>query len=298
MSQIFLYRQREETPFSKPIKRSLIRDKRLSFGARGVFIFLWDFPSGWSFYMSHLVQFSPAGITQLRGYLRELKNIGALEITPRRLSKEEINEINNAGTKYKAGQILGQRWTLNHPDEWAIEAPLSSKPSCRFSATRPSAKAEKPGDENPDAKGFKHHGSIDFKKQLQATEDKTATREYNFPIQLSPEERNIAASFLAKTDDVTAQKILDVLSEKLLKNKIRGSPIGYLHTLVERASNGQFFSNAGSVATLKSQYPKEKLKEKTTKNKSRAEHAAIEEHINNLFKTLGKARNGHTSNTK
>lgn len=297
MSQIFLYRQGEETPFSRPIKRALIRDKRLTFGARGLFIFLWDFPDGWSFYITHIVHFSPAGITQLRGYLRELKDIGALEITPRRISKEDITEIYGAGTKYKAGQILGQKWTLNHPDSWAIEAPLSSKPSCMFSASRRIGKSGKPSDENADAKGVKHQGLVDSKKQLQANDKKTEKPTYKLPISLTPHERSLAEALLLKTDAATAQKILEVWSNKLLKNKIRGSPVGYLHTLVDRANNGQFFYKPEIDGPTKSK-PFQVKTEKTPSNSSdKPDAVAIETHINNIFKTIGKLRNSNKSRT-
>lgn len=294
--QIFITRNGEETAFAKPLKRAVLRDKRLTFGARGLFCMLWDFPNNWSFYISHIVNFSPSGVTQLRSYLKELREIGAIEITPRRITPDEAVVMSNQEKKYKGGQIIGQKWILNHPDSWAIEALLSIKPSCRISASRPSAKAEKPDDEIPHAKGVQYEGSVDTKKQLQVTEDKTEKREYHFPVLLSPKERNFAETLLIKTDAITAQKILDVLSEKLSNNKIQGSPIGYLHTLVERANRGQFFSQERSAGTYKSRQLQKRAKEiSPPKRKAKAEPIAIEAHINELFRTIGKVRNGHKS---
>lgn len=294
---IYLTRAGKETAFSRPLKRAVIREIRLSFGARGVFIFLWDFPDGWSFYISHIVNFSPGGVTQLRGYLRELREIGALQIIPRRITRNEAISMSSSKKTYKAGQILGQSWVLNHPDKWAIEAPLSKKPPFRFSEVRLAERTENPNDSSSTHKVFKHEGAPNSKKQLQEIDTQTVEREYRFPIQLNPNERKIAGTLLLKTDAGTAQQILDVLSEKLSKNKIRGAPLAYLQTLVDRASKGEFFSNAGSAATFKSQHPQGNKKEiPTKKRKTKEEHIAIEAHINKMFETIRKDRNGNNSN--
>jgi len=63
--------QDEETNFSKPFKRALFRDARLSYGARGFFAMMWDFPSNWNYVKAHLVNFSPGGRVQLQGYINE-----------------------------------------------------------------------------------------------------------------------------------------------------------------------------------------------------------------------------------
>lgn len=288
---IYLTRSGEETAFSRPLKRSVVRDIRLSFGARGVFILLWDFPTGWSFYISHIVNFSPGGITQLRGYLKELRQIGALQIIPRRITKQEAIQMSSTEKKYKPGQILGQSWVLNHPDKWAIEAPLSKKPPFRFSEVRLTESTENPNDSYSAAKGFKQEGVQSLKKQLQVTEDKTEKRQYRFPVQLSPSERKIAGAILLKTDAVTAQQILDVLSEKLSKNKIRGAPLAYLQTLAERANNGQFIFKKGiNVASNHQQYQIE-TKDKPSKKAVKPDRTVIQAHLNKMFQKIGKPRN-------
>ena len=71
MSAIQINKNGEETSFSKPIKRALLRDKRLSFYARGLFAMLWDFPSNWIFYKSYLVEMSPEGKYKLERHIKE-----------------------------------------------------------------------------------------------------------------------------------------------------------------------------------------------------------------------------------
>lgn len=50
-----------EVHYSKPMARALLRDVRLSFGARGLFAFLWDLPKGWKPNLAHLVTMNPKG---------------------------------------------------------------------------------------------------------------------------------------------------------------------------------------------------------------------------------------------
>lgn len=129
---ILILREAVETAFTKPLKRAVVRDTRLSWGARGLFNFLWDLPGAWNCYKSHLVQMAPGGRTRLDGLISELQAVGAIRIEPRRLSETEATvameaaEIKGSKKKYKPGQLVGWRWIIVHPDTWAIEAPLST----------------------------------------------------------------------------------------------------------------------------------------------------------------------------
>ena len=93
-----------EIDFSKPLPRALLRDSRLSFGARGLFAFLWDLPRGWSPCLAHLVKMAPEGRDALRARLGELQRVGAIRI--------EANREDEAGNQLPAGQIAGRRWVL------------------------------------------------------------------------------------------------------------------------------------------------------------------------------------------
>lgn len=99
--------------FSVPLPRALFRDLRLTFGARGLFAFLWDLPVGWVFRLEHLVTMGPEGRDALRARLRELQQVGAVKI-----------EVIRAD----AGRLAGKRWVLIAADRWAIEAPLRREP--------------------------------------------------------------------------------------------------------------------------------------------------------------------------
>lgn len=289
---IFLTRNGEETLFARPLKRAVLRDKRLSFGARGLFCMLWDFPTNWTFYASHIVLFSPSGITQLRGYIHELKSFGALDIRVKKINATEAVSLSaSAGKTYKTGQIIGKQWVLNHPDLWAIEAPLSEKPTDRFSELRLGKDTEKPKHENSETKGVKNKGAKNSKELLQAIKPK-----YTFPNQLNHQERQVAESLLKDIDDLTAHQILTVWNEKLQKNKVRGAPLSYLRGLVERANKGQFFTNPRVDELSKSKASQVKTGKTPPNIRAKQEAAAIEGHINKIFQTIGKSRNFNKSN--
>jgi len=111
MSATYEIRREGEINYAKPLARALLRDSRLSFGARGLFSFLWDLPQGWRANSSHLISQSPQGKDAVRTLLKELEAVGAM--------RDEV--IRGAG-----GKLAGKRWVLVSPDRWAVEAPLST----------------------------------------------------------------------------------------------------------------------------------------------------------------------------
>jgi hypothetical protein len=257
MSQIHIVRNGAETAFSRPFKRALFRDKRITFGAKGVFATLWDFPDGWIFYLSFIVGMSPGGITQLKSYLKELKYFGAISIVLKRLSAEEAIEMTKLGLKvYKAGQIVGRQWILNHPDLWAIDFPLSNQksneqplsPKDRFSDLRENHLSVKPlvGESTP--KGLQLEGSANIRplpQDYEVAKNPCGSTDYIFPKQLTSQEREIAKPQLDVIDSALAQAVLDELAARLNANKVTGAPLSYLRSLITRANTGQFMPEAG-----------------------------------------------------
>ncbi len=256
MSRIQIIRNGEDTPFTKPIKRALLRDARLSYGARGLFAMLWDFPSDWVFYSSHIVGMSPCGMTQLKSYLKELRTIGAIKILPKQLSYEEALVLNQLSQKtYRAGQITGKQWILNNPDLWAMETSLSSSnnadqqkpPKGRFSTCRQNQASDIPTIGESTTKGLQLEGSNTLGPPLLDSEAAISSSHANFffPSQLKPEERELAKSQLNGIDSVLAQALLDELAARLNANKVTGAPLSYLRSLITRAKAGQFTPEAG-----------------------------------------------------
>ena len=273
MCRIQILRNGEDTPFTKPIKRALLRDARLSYGARGLFAMLWDFPSDWVFYSSHIVGMSPCGMTQLKSYLKELRSIGAIKILPKQLSNEEAVSLNKVSQKtYRAGQITGKQWVLNNPDYWAIETSLSSAnnsdqqspPKDRFSTCRQNQASDIPSIGESATKGLQLEGSANIRSLLQENEVvkiPSGSPDYIFPKQLKSEECELAKSQLAQIEPGLAQQALDELAARLYANKVTGAPLSYLRSLITRAKVGQFTPEAGvRVALARKQALIEKAK--------------------------------------
>lgn len=110
MSSTFEIHREGEVNYSKPLARALLRDSRLSFGARGLFAYLWDLPSGWRTNSAHLSTVSPLGRDGVRTLIKELEKVGAMRL-------EVIRDVH--------GRMAGKRWVLVSPVGWAIESPLS-----------------------------------------------------------------------------------------------------------------------------------------------------------------------------
>ena len=117
-----------ETRFAVPIARSLVRDRRISWGAKGLFVFLWDCPKNWRPNASHLAEMGPDGVRAVRSRMAELVAVGGLRLE----------------TRFGAdGLFEGKRWVLRAPELWAKESPLASVAENAISAVSGKAKIPK-----------------------------------------------------------------------------------------------------------------------------------------------------------
>lgn len=65
------------------ISNIVVRDSRLSWKARGIFIYLWSQANEWQFYVNEIATHAPDGERSLRTGLKELEKYGYLERTHR-----------------------------------------------------------------------------------------------------------------------------------------------------------------------------------------------------------------------
>lgn len=98
----------EGREWNSSVPRAVIRDARLSWAARGLFIFLWDLPQGWQLTARHLEEMSPMGRDANIRLRQELERLGALKL-----------DVVKDGQK-----LLGTRWIVRAPSLWAKESPL------------------------------------------------------------------------------------------------------------------------------------------------------------------------------
>jgi hypothetical protein len=101
-----------EIPQARQFPRALLRDSRLTFSAKGLFVFLWDLPTGWRVRATHLANVGPQRRDAIRAILKELEAVGALRVEAVRAER---------------GRLSGKKWVLRSPHLWAVEAPLSRR---------------------------------------------------------------------------------------------------------------------------------------------------------------------------
>ncbi len=100
------------------IDNSVLQDDRLSFGARGLFIYMWSMPDNWQFYKKVLYKQSTEGRKKIDSYVDELKALGYLVLKNKRQNK---------------GKFGGYDWVLrdslpekSYPQDIPTVAPLPS----------------------------------------------------------------------------------------------------------------------------------------------------------------------------
>jgi uncharacterized phage protein (TIGR02220 family) len=89
----------------------VIRDKRLSWKARGIFIYLWSQPTDWEFYETEVGKHATDGRDSLRSGLKELEQLGYLK-------RNRVRGEN--------GQLAGSDWNID--DQPMYKKPMSDNP--------------------------------------------------------------------------------------------------------------------------------------------------------------------------
>ena len=80
------------------VSNQVIRDERLSWKARGIFVYLWSQADNWQFYVSEVAKHATDGRESLQNGLKELEEFGYLKRT---------NRQNNGG------KFSGMEWILS-----------------------------------------------------------------------------------------------------------------------------------------------------------------------------------------
>lgn len=74
--------------------RQIAQDKRLSWKARGIFLYLASMNDGWNFYVDEIAKHSPQGKEALQGGLKELEKYGYLKRIRTRKEKGHLSTFN------------------------------------------------------------------------------------------------------------------------------------------------------------------------------------------------------------
>ena len=97
----------------------IIRDDRLRWNSRGIFVYLWSQANEWHFYVKEIVKHSPGGETELRNALKELEKYGYLERKHRH---------GNSGSFDGMDWILSDTGGLNHHTENPNDGEIKQNP--------------------------------------------------------------------------------------------------------------------------------------------------------------------------
>lgn len=227
-----------------PIERAALRDARLSWAARGLFVFLWDLPEGWRPCLTHLTGMGTDKVTATRSAMRELEAVGAL-----RLEK----------MRGEGGQLLGQRWVVVSASRWANETPLkgggSASPGFDFpivgkSDSRFSRASGKKRLRVSKTKGLKDEDTTTRARApaqapavVVVSEEDQAQLVWPAGLGLSEDQLTSMRGVLLGKDWpglADAQALLDELAGQLgVPGKVRNPP-GLLRRLLERLKDGTF----------------------------------------------------------
>lgn len=109
----------------------IIRDDRLHWNSRGIFVYLWSQANEWQFYVKEVVKHSPGGETELRTALKELEKYGYLKRTPRHGQSGSFN-----GMDWILSDVGGLNRHTGNPDDGSINE-NQQKESCYPSSAKP-----------------------------------------------------------------------------------------------------------------------------------------------------------------
>lgn len=100
---------------------SVLQDGRLSFGARGLFIYMWSMPDDWQFYKKVLYKQSTEGRKKIDSYVAELQALGYLALKNKRQTRGKFG-----GYDWVLRDSLPENQEKSYPQDDPTVAPLPS----------------------------------------------------------------------------------------------------------------------------------------------------------------------------
>lgn len=103
------------------IDNSILQDDRLSFGARGLLVYMWSMPDNWQFYKKVLYKQSTEGRKRVDSYVDELKALGYLVLKNKRQTRGKFG-----GYDWVLRDSLPENPEKSYPQDIPTVAPLPS----------------------------------------------------------------------------------------------------------------------------------------------------------------------------
>lgn len=235
------------------LSNKIVRDDRLSWKARGIFLYLFSQSENWEFYEVEVAKHSSDGRDSLRSGLKELEKYGY---------------IKRERTRNDKGQLMNSDWLLS--DVPMLSEPISDKPMSEYptqenttlsntnlSNTKLSntklSNSNKLKDKG-NMSGSKEQDNIPYKEIVDYLNEKTGK---NFKVGTDATRRVIKARFAEKNTLADFKKVIDVKSAEwrndvkmqryLQPSTLFGTKFeGYLNQSVGIKNNSQDIRNMSS----------------------------------------------------
>lgn len=203
------------------LTNKVLRDARLSWGARGLLAYLLHLPGNFRLSLSYLQKQSPDGRDATRSRIKELQTLGYVAIH---------RERNTTGCYTHA------IWTVTD-----TPSPHSENPT-----------VENPNTENPPSDNPPLINTTDHKELTETTTTAQAAKQHDavvvghqlgvldFPPVFSGERRDSALQIIESCPEQHCQNVLYEVAGIIARGSLRGSPIGLLQGLVKKARQGAF----------------------------------------------------------
>ena len=147
------------------ISNVLVRDSRLTWKARGIFLYLWSQADNWQFYVKELLTHAPEGKESLQNGLKELEEYGYLQ---------RINRHSD-----KSGKFGGLEWILDDTPANGKNSQNSGKKSGLPSDGKTVQRENRP----PENSSLRNNNN----KKYQMQEVTTERKEYSSPAKKQDE---------------------------------------------------------------------------------------------------------------
>jgi len=208
----------EKTNNYTSIHRYSAEDKRLSWEARGVLIFLLVKPDDWQVCLAHLINSSPAGRDKVRRIIKELMAHNYIV----------VNKIRGEMGQFSAPEYVV--YELPHDGYFDQLIQKAKRPRTGRRA-RVEPMSEKASPVNPLLLNKQ------TKPSKQRTNKTTTTNDYIWPPKINKKHQESIRSLMNGVDEASAQLLLDELSGQI---ENINNPVGYFRTLLKSQHAGEF----------------------------------------------------------
>ena len=233
------------------LTNKVLRDSRLTWGARGLLAYLLHLPGDFRLSVRYLQTQSPDGRDATRSRINELQTLGYVAINRERNATGCYTQTVWTVTDTPSLSPQSGNPTLDNPN---TVNPPSDNPPLISTTTQQEIKRTTTTDNDPEQRAVVV-GGYQFE-------------DLDFPPVFFGERRNSALQILELCPVACRQQVLDETAGIIARGSLRGSPIGLLQGLAKKARHGTFVPSYGIG------YAEKRRLEGETRARADAEHVS------------------------